>query len=138
MGIFECAIIGGGPAGLNAVLLLGRVNRSVALFDTKNEHLAFELQESISRNGNEAIEFMQAAKEKLNQYPTIHSIVSKNVRAIKQSDNKLFKIYTEDGQSFLAEKLLLTDGTEVQTDIPNIKQYYNKSIFTSHMAMAGN
>jgi len=131
MGIFECAIIGGGPAGLNAALLLGRANRSVALLDTKNEHLAFELQESISRNGNAAIEFMQAAKEKLNQYPTIHSIVSQHVRAIKQSDNKLFKIYTEDGQSFLAEKLLLTDGTEIQTDIPNINQYYNKSIFTS-------
>jgi len=131
MGIFECAIIGGGPAGLNAALLLGRANRSVALFDTKNDHLSFELQESISRNGNAAIEFMQAAKEKLNQYPTIHSIVSQHVRAIKQSDNKLFKIYTEDGQSFLAEKLLLTDGTEIQTDIPNINQYYNKSIFTS-------
>ncbi|MCL1699448.1 NAD(P)/FAD-dependent oxidoreductase [Lysinibacillus sp. Bpr_S20] len=131
MKIFDCAIIGGGPAGLNAALLLGRANRIVALFDTNNDHLAFELQESISRNGNAAIEFMQVAKEKLNQYPTIHSIVSQSVRAIKQSDNKLFKIYTEDGESFLAEKILLTDGTKIQTDIPNIQQYYNKSIFTS-------
>lgn len=131
MEIFDCAIIGGGPAGLNAALLLGRANRIVALFDTNNDHLAFELQESISRNGNAVIEFMQVAKEKLNQYPTIHSIVSQSVRAIKQSDNKLFKIYTEDGESFLAEKILLTDGTKIQTDIPNIQQYYNKSIFTS-------
>lgn len=131
MKIFDCAIIGGGPAGLNAALLLGRANRLVALFDTNNDHLAFELQESISRNGNAAIEFMQAAKEKLNQYPTIQSIVSQSVRAIKQSDNKLFKIYTEDGENFLAEKVLLTDGTKIQTDIPNFKQYYNKSIFTS-------
>ncbi|MGE7111941.1 hypothetical protein [Lysinibacillus sp. NPDC047702] len=118
-------------AGLNAALLLGRANRLVALFDTNNDHLAFELQESISRNGNASIEFMQAAKEKLNQYPTIHSIVSQSVTAIKQSDNKLFKIYTEDGENFLAEKILLTDGTKIQTAIPNIKQYYNKSIFTS-------
>ncbi|MFJ7954148.1 NAD(P)/FAD-dependent oxidoreductase [Lysinibacillus sp. NPDC096418] len=131
MEIFECAIIGGGPAGLNAALLLGRANRLVALFDTKNDHLAFELQESISRNGNAALEFIQAAKEKLNQYPTIHSIVSQSVRAIKQSDNMLFKIYTEDGENFLAEKILLTDGTKIQSDIPNITQYYNKSIFTS-------
>ncbi|KOS60261.1 NAD(P)/FAD-dependent oxidoreductase [Lysinibacillus agricola] len=131
MRVYDCAIIGGGPAGLNAALLLGRTNRLVALFDTNNDHLAFELQESISRNGNAAIEFMQAAKEKLNQYPTIHSIVNQNVRVIKQSDNKLFKIYAEDGENFLAEKILLTDGAKIQTDIPNIELFYNKSIFTS-------
>ncbi|MFJ8103868.1 NAD(P)/FAD-dependent oxidoreductase [Lysinibacillus sp. NPDC096212] len=131
MEILECAIIGGGPAGLNAALLLGRANRLVALFDTNNDHFAFELQESISRNGNAAIEFMQVAKEKLNQYPNIHSIVSQDVRVIKQSDNKLFKIYAEDGESFLAEKILLTDGAKIQTDIPDFEQYYNKSIFRS-------
>lgn len=131
MDILECAIIGWGPAGLNAALLLGRANRLVALFDTTNDHLAFELQESISRNGNAAIEFMQVAKEKLNQYPNIYSIVSQNIRVIKQSDNKLFKIYTEDGENFLAEKILLTDGTKIQTDIPDFELYYNKSIFRS-------
>jgi len=131
MKIFECAIIGGGPAGLNAALLLGRANRLVALFDTNNDHRAFELQESVPRNGNTAIEFMQAAKEKLNQYPNIHTIDSRNVRVIKQSDNKLFKIYTGDGESYFTEKILLTDGTRMQTDVPDIEQYYNKSIFTT-------
>ncbi|MGE6260532.1 NAD(P)/FAD-dependent oxidoreductase [Heyndrickxia sporothermodurans] len=131
MRIYDCAIIGGGPAGLNAALLLGRANRSVALFDTNNNHLAFELQESIFRNGNNTAKLMQSAKEKLNHYPTIHSTVTQNVNVIKQSDNKLFKIYTEDGENFLSEKILLTEGTRIQTDIPNIEMYYNKSIFTS-------
>ncbi|MNO45754.1 hypothetical protein D3C76_360270 [compost metagenome] len=31
--IYECAIIGGGPAGLNAALILGRAMRSVAIID---------------------------------------------------------------------------------------------------------
>ncbi|MGE8205701.1 NAD(P)/FAD-dependent oxidoreductase [Heyndrickxia sp. NPDC080065] len=130
MSIYDCAIIGGGPAGLNAAFLLGRANRLVALFDTNNNHLAYELQESIFRNGNNHPEFMQSGKQKLKHYPTIHSIDNKSVKVIKQSDNKLFKIYTDDG-SFLAEKILLTEGTEIQSDIPNIDLYYNKSIFTS-------
>ena len=131
MRLYDCAIIGGGPAGLNAALLLGRANRSVALFDTNNDHLAFELQESILRKGNNATELMQSAKEKLNHYPNIRSMVNQSVRVMKQSDNQLFKIYTDDGENFLAEKILLTEGTKIQTDIPNIELYYNKSIFTS-------
>ncbi len=29
----DCAIVGGGPAGLNAALVLGRARKTVALFD---------------------------------------------------------------------------------------------------------
>jgi thioredoxin reductase len=31
--LFDCAIIGGGPAGLNAALILGRARRDVILID---------------------------------------------------------------------------------------------------------
>ena len=34
--LFDCAIIGGGPASLNAALILGRVRRNVMLFDNNN------------------------------------------------------------------------------------------------------
>jgi len=131
MSLYDCAIIGGGPAGLNAALLLGRARRSVALFNTNSDHLAFELQDSILRNGNTSAEFMQAAKGKLEHYSNIHSIDNQGVRVIKQSDNRLFKIYTDDGENFLAKKILLTEGTKIKSDIPNINLYYNKSIFTS-------
>lgn len=113
------------------MLLLSRANRFVVLFETNNDHLAFKQQESIFRNGNNTDDIIQSAREKLNQDPNIHSIYKQSVRVIKQSDNKLFKIYTEGGESFLAEKILLTDGTKIQTHIPNIELYYNKSIFIS-------
>lgn len=131
MRIYDCAIVGGGPAGLNAALLLGRANRFVVLFETNNDHLALEQQESVLRNGNNTDDLLQSAKEKLNQYPNVRLIFKQKVRVIKQSDNKLFKIYTEGGEGILAEKILLTDGTKIKTDIPNIDLYYNKSIFTS-------
>jgi thioredoxin reductase len=34
---FDCAIIGGGPAGLNAALVLGRARRNIILFDNNNQ-----------------------------------------------------------------------------------------------------
>ncbi|WP_260288738.1 NAD(P)/FAD-dependent oxidoreductase [Peribacillus aracenensis] len=131
MSLYDCAVIGDGPAGLNAALLLGRARRAVALFNTNSDHLAFESQESILRNGNTPAEFMQYAKEKLGHYPNIHSIDNQIERVIKQADNKLFKIYTNDGKGFLAERILLTEGVKIRSDIPNIDLYYNKSIFTS-------
>jgi thioredoxin reductase len=44
--LFDCAIIGGGPAGLNAALVLGRARRNVILFDSNKpivQGLGFEL-----------------------------------------------------------------------------------------------
>ena len=37
--VFDCAIIGGGPAGLNAALVLGRARRNTILFDNNNPRM---------------------------------------------------------------------------------------------------
>ena len=34
--LLDCAIIGGGPAGLKAALVLGRARRNTILFDNNN------------------------------------------------------------------------------------------------------
>ena len=33
MEIFDCAVLGGGPAGITASLVLGRARRKIALFE---------------------------------------------------------------------------------------------------------
>ena len=38
--LFDCAIIGGGPAGLSGALILGRARRNVTLFDNNNPNEA--------------------------------------------------------------------------------------------------
>ena len=35
MEVYDCIIIGGGPAGLNAAVVLGRCRRKVLVFDTE-------------------------------------------------------------------------------------------------------
>ena len=51
--LYDCAIIGGGPAGLNAALVLGRARRNTILFDSNTPRNAVT-QEShgfITRDG---------------------------------------------------------------------------------------
>jgi len=41
--LFDCAIIGGGPAGLKAALVLGRARRNTILFDNNNPRMKLHL-----------------------------------------------------------------------------------------------
>ncbi len=38
--LFDCAIIGGGPAGLNPALVLGRARRNVILLDNNKPRMS--------------------------------------------------------------------------------------------------
>ena len=49
--LFDCAIIGGGPAGLNAALVLGRARRNTILFDTDNP------RDAVTQDSHGNIEF---------------------------------------------------------------------------------
>lgn len=63
--IYDCAIIGGGPAGLNAALVLGRARRSVALIDNNQPRNAVTHASHgfITRDGVTPAEFRRVAYE---------------------------------------------------------------------------
>lgn len=65
--LFDSAIIGGGPAGLNSARILGRARRNVILFDNNKPRNAVT-QEShgfITRDGIKPSEFRQIAHKEL-------------------------------------------------------------------------
>lgn len=71
--IYDCAIIGGGPAGLNAALVLGRARRSVALIDNNRPRNAVTHASHgfITRDGVTPAEFRRVAHEELQHYPSV-------------------------------------------------------------------
>ncbi len=71
--LFDCAIIGGGPAGLNAALILGRARRNTILFDNNRPRNAVT-QEShgfITRDGIKPQEFREIAHKEIGKYPAV-------------------------------------------------------------------
>lgn len=70
---YDCAIIGGGPAGLNAALMLGRARRSVALIDNNRPRNAVTHSSHgfITRDGVTPAEFRRIAYEEVLSYPSV-------------------------------------------------------------------
>ena len=67
---YDCTVLGGGPAGLNAALILGRARRKVILLDNNNPRNSVT-QESygfITRDGIKPKEFREIAHKELGRY----------------------------------------------------------------------
>ncbi|GIN91229.1 pyridine nucleotide-disulfide oxidoreductase [Siminovitchia terrae] len=132
LAMIDCAIIGAGPAGLNASLVLGRARRSVALFDN-NTNRNRKTQEShgfLTRDGIKPAEFRELSLNELKKYPYVQHFQT-TVSNIVKLPNGSFKVTTSDNTIFVAEKVLLATGIqEVFPDIPNVKQCYGKSLFS--------
>jgi len=128
--LFDCAIIGGGPAGLNAALVLGRARRNTILFDNNNPRNAVT-QEShgfITRDGIKPKEFREIAHRDIAKYPSV--IYEKiEIFSITKKD-QLFELVTSNNKLYQSKAIIISTGLkDVLPDIENISKYYGKSLF---------
>lgn len=130
--MLDCAIIGGGPAGLNAALVLGRAKRKVILFDHNKPRNAVT-QEShgfITRDGVSPSEFRDFAHQDISKYPSVQ-VEQVKIVEVKKESSSMFRLTTQEGKSFLSRKVMLATG--LKESLPNVKgirEYYGKSLFS--------
>jgi len=127
----DVIIVGAGPAGLSAALMLGRCRRSVIVFDSGKPRNAASraLHGFLTRDGTPPFDFLQMARAELRHYGTVE-IRNAYVADAECLENGWFSVTLRSGERFRARKLLLATGVvDNLPEIPGFRELYGLSVF---------
>ena len=127
----DVVIVGAGPAGLSAALILGRCRRSVVVFDTGRPRNASShaLHGYLTRDGIEPSEFLRLSRQELGKYQTV-SVRDEEVTAADCRPGEGFVVTLASGETVASRKLLLATGVvDNLPDIPGFRELYGRSLF---------
>lgn len=116
---YDCIVVGAGPAGLSAALMLGRCRRAVLVCDIGNPRNARSagVHNYLTRDGIAPSEFLDLARKDVEQYPSVEFRQVEVLDATRSADG--FRVVCADGRQLSARKLLLATG--VVDELPEIE-----------------
>ncbi len=129
MQAYDAIIIGGGPAGLSAALILGRCRRSVLVCDSGHprNRASHGLHGFLSRDCIPPGELLSIGRDQLQPYGV--EFHRTTVTAVRK-DSGLFEVTLDDGSRRRSRRLLIATGVvDDVPDIPGAAQLYGSSIF---------
>ncbi|HKY03958.1 MAG TPA: NAD(P)/FAD-dependent oxidoreductase [Blastocatellia bacterium] len=128
--MLDCIIIGAGPAGLSAALILGRCRRRVVICDAgkPRNRMSNALHGFLTRDGADPSELLSIAREQLTPYETVELL---NISAIDaQNTGEGFEVTLADGSTLTSRKLLLATGVvDRLPDIDGFDRFYGRSVW---------
>jgi thioredoxin reductase len=128
---FDVVIVGAGPAGLSAALVLGRCRRSVLICDTGRPRNArsHALHGYLTRDGIPPKDFLSIGRRELEPYTTVQ-LRSVGVHDAQCSADGSFIVTLDDGDEITCRKLLIATGVvDNLPEIEGIDELYGRSVF---------
>jgi thioredoxin reductase len=127
--MFDVIVVGGGPAGLSAALMLGRCRRRVLVCDRgepRNRH-SLAVHGYFTRDGTPPLELNAIGRKQLEPYDIDYRAVT--VNAARRANDR-FLVSLADGTKETARFLLIATG--VADELPPIagmEDCYGRSVF---------
>jgi thioredoxin reductase len=127
--MYEVIIVGAGPAGLSAALMLGRCRRTVLVCDAGQPRNAASrsLHGFLTRDGIQPAELLRIGREELRRYEVqFRSALVTDARRVEEG----FEVLLGDGTRERSLKLLLATGVvDPLPPVEGAKECYGSSVF---------
>lgn len=130
MEVYDCIVVGGGPAGLNAAIVLGRCRRKVLIFDTQQYRNKYShgIHNYLTRDNILPEDFLQLCHRELEKYSV--QKIHKKVANAKKNDEDVFVVKDENDTIYYSKKLLIATGLiDTLPDVEGIRDFFGKSVF---------
>ncbi len=130
MELFDVIIVGGGPAGLNAAVILGRCHRKVLVFDTEQYRNRFShgMHNYLTRDDILPADFIKISRQEIQKYGV--QLLNKKVLKGYKNEKGNFVVRDVDGGVHYAKKLLVATGlADNLPEVEGFKELYGTSIF---------
>lgn len=129
MQIYDCLIVGGGPAGLSAAIYVARFNRSVVLFDSGNGRWnTHEVNENYLGfpGGIATKKLHELGREQARQFGT--EIIDKEIITVEKND-AIFQSKTTDTTYESRSVILATGVKDDFSHVEKFREYLGKTLF---------